>query len=180
MEKQLNTKTIFTGKIFTVTKDQVLTQDDQVAYRECVYHRGGVCILAIEEGQVLLVKQFRYPNRVETLEIPAGKLEEGENPDLACYREFEEETSRRAAHMKPLFKILPTPGYCSEVLHIYEAENFQVVTDALPQDEDEFIDLIKMPIKDAYQAVLDGRIIDGKTVIAIMYAYSRSIGGLTK
>ncbi|MGX8680320.1 MAG: NUDIX hydrolase [bacterium] len=173
MEKQINSKTIFTGRIFSVTKDQVLTQDGMTAEREVVYHRGGVCILAIEDGCILLVRQFRYPNRVDTIEIPAGKLEVGENPDLACYREFEEETNRRADHMVPRFKILPTPGYCSEILHIYEAESFREVNDALPQDEDEFIDLLKIPVKEAYQMVLDGKIVDSKTVIAIMYAYNR-------
>ena len=97
MEKQIDSTTIYDGFIMKVTKEHVLLQDGNTVFvRECVYHHGGVCILAIEDDEIILVKQFRYPNRCDTLEIPAGKLELGEDPDKACYREFEEETNRRA------------------------------------------------------------------------------------
>ena len=102
MEKQIDSTTIYDGAIIKVTKEHVLLQDGNTAVRECVYHHGGVCILAIEDDEIILVKQFRYPNRCDTLEIPAGKLELGEDPDKACYREFEEETNRRAKNMRPI------------------------------------------------------------------------------
>ena len=75
--------------------------------------------------------------------------------------------------MRPILKMLPTPGYSSEILRIYEAENFKEVEDSLQCDADEFLNIIKMPIDEAYKAIFDGRIIDGKTVIAVMYAYNR-------
>lgn len=173
MEKQIDSTTIYDGAIMKVTKEHVLLQDGNTAVRECVYHHGGVCILAIEDDEIILVKQFRYPNRCDTLEIPAGKLELGEDPDKACYREFEEETNRRAKNMRHILKMLPTPGYSSEILRIYEAEDFKEVEDSLQCDADEFLNIIKMPIDEAYKAIFDGRIIDGKTVIAVMYAYNR-------
>lgn len=172
-EKKLSSEKIFDGKIITVTHDQVRLPDGNTAMRECVYHRGGVGILAIEDDCIYLVRQYRYPNRCETIEIPAGKLEEGEDPNVACYREFEEETSRRAKKMKFILKMLPTPGYSSEADYLYQAIDFQKVNDARPQDDDEFLKFIRMPIDEAYAKVLDGTIIDAKTIIAIMYAYNQ-------
>lgn len=173
MEKELNRELIYDGKIMQVTREEVELEDGNHAYREVVYHHGGVCILAIENHQILLVKQFRYPNRIETLEIPAGKLEKDEDPKACAFRELEEETNCRAEDMKFILKVLPSPGYTSEWLYLYEAVNFQEVTDSLDCDDDEFIDIIKMDLNDAYQMVLNGQIVDAKTVIAVMYAYNQ-------
>jgi ADP-ribose pyrophosphatase len=173
MEKEIEREVIMDGKIMTVTKEKVLLENGKYAYREVVYHHGGVCILAIENNCILLVKQFRYPNRMYTLEIPAGKLEKDEDTKQCAFRELEEETNRRAQDMKFLFKFLPSPGYTSEWLYIYEAIDFKEVDDSLDCDDDEFIDVIKMPIEEAYNKVLTGEIVDAKTVIAIMYAYNQ-------
>lgn len=173
MEKEINREVIFDGKIMQVTKEEVELGDGQHTFREVVYHHGGVCILAIENNQILLVKQFRYPNRIETLEIPAGKLEKNEDTKACAFRELEEETNCRARDMKFILKVLPSPGYTSEWLYLYEAIDFQEVDDSLACDDDEFIDIIKMDLDEAYQKVLDGTIVDAKTVIAIMYAYNQ-------
>lgn len=175
MEKELEREVIMDGKIMTVTKEKVLLEDGNTAYREVVYHHGGVCILAIKDNKILLVKQFRYPNRINTLEIPAGKLEKDEDTRECAFRELEEETNRRAKDMKFLFKFLPSPGYTSEWLYIYEAIDFKEVEDSLDGDEDEFIDIVEMDLEEAYQKVLDGTIVDAKTVIAIMYAYNKKL-----
>lgn len=175
VEKEIKRETILEGKIITVTKEEVLLENGQHAFREVVYHNGGVCILAVKDNKIYLVKQFRYPNRVNTIEIPAGKLEKGEDPKDCAFRELEEETNLRAKDMKFLFKFFPTPGYTSEILYMYEASNFEEVEDALEGDEDEFIDVIKYDINDAYQKVLNGEIQDAKTMIAIMYAYNKYI-----
>ncbi len=172
MEKEIKKEIIYKGKILTLTKEEVECENGIHAYREVVYHHGGVCVLAVKDDEILLVKQFRYPNRVETLEIPAGKLEWNEDPQECAFRELEEETNYRAHEMKFIMKVLPSPGYTSEWLHLYEAIDFHEVNDALVGDEDEFIDVIHMNIHEAYQKVLDGTIVDAKTVIAIMYAYS--------
>lgn len=171
MEKELNSQVIYDGKILKLTRDKVQCENGQHAYREVVHHHGGVCILAMKDNQIILVKQFRYPNKIETLEIPAGKLEQNEDPKTCAFRELEEETNHRAKDMKRIMKVLPSPGYTSEWLYLYEAIDFQEVDDSLECDEDEFIDIIYMDIKEAYQKVLDGTIVDAKTVIAIMYAY---------
>lgn len=175
MEKELEREIVMDGKIMTVTKEKVLLENGNTAYREVVYHHGGVCVLAIKDNKILLVKQFRYPNRINTLEIPAGKLEKNEDTKECALRELEEETNRRAKDMKFLFKFLPSPGYTSEWLYIYEAIDFEEVEDSLDGDEDEFIDVIEMELEEAYQKILDGTIVDAKTVIAIMYAYNQKL-----
>ena len=173
MEKEIQRTVIYDGKIMQVTREEVELENGEHAYREVVYHHGGVCILAIKNHQILLVKQFRYPNRIETLEIPAGKLEANENTKDCAFRELEEETNNRAREMKFIMKVLPSPGYTSEWLYLYEAIDFEEVDDALEGDEDEFIDIVKLDIDEAYQKVLNGEIVDAKTVIAIMYAYQQ-------
>lgn len=173
MEKEIQRTLIYDGKIMQVTREEVELENGEHAYREVVYHHGGVCILAVKDHQIILVKQFRYPNRIQTIEVPAGKLEKDEDPQDCAFREFEEETNNRARDMKFIMKVLPSPGYTSEWLYLYEAIDFEEVNDALAGDDDEFIDIIKMDIDEAYQKVLDGEIVDAKTVIAIMYAYQK-------
>lgn len=173
MEKEINRSIIYDGKIMQVTREEVELEDGQHAYREVVYHHGGVCILAVKNHQIIFVKQFRYPNRIQTIEIPAGKLEKDEDPKDCAFRELEEETNYRAKDMKFIMKVLPSPGYTSEWLYLYEAIDFQEVDDALEGDDDEFIDVLTLDIDDAYQKVLDGDIVDAKTVIAVMYAHQK-------
>ena len=173
MEKEIQRTLIYDGKIMQVTREEVELENGEHAYREVVYHHGGVCILAVKDHQIILVKQFRYPNRIQTIEVPAGKLEKDEDPQDCAFRELEEETNNRARDMKFIMKVLPSPGYTNEWLYLYEAIDFEEVNDALAGDDDEFIDIIKMDIDEAYQKVLDGEIVDAKTVIAIMYAYQK-------
>ena len=175
MEKELKSQVIYDGKILKLTRDEVECENGLHAYREVVYHHGGVCVLAVKENQIILVKQFRYPNRIETLEIPAGKLEKDEEPNICAFRELEEETNYRAKDMTRIMKVLPSPGYTSEWLYLYEAIDFQEVNDSLDGDEDEFIDIVHMDIEEAYQKVLNRTIVDAKTVIAIMYAYNQKV-----
>lgn len=175
MEKELNSQMIYDGKILQLTRDEVECKDGGHAYREVVHHHGGVCVLAIHDHKIILVKQFRYPNKINTLEIPAGKLEKDEDTQYCAFRELEEETSYRAEDMKFIMKFLPSPGYTSEWLYLYEAINIKAVHDALKGDEDEFIDVIEMDLNEAYQKILDGTIVDAKTIIAIMYAYHQEI-----
>ena len=171
MEKEIQRTLIYDGKIMQVTREEVELENGEHAYREVVYHHGGV--LAVKDHQIILVKQFRYPNRIQTIEVPAGKLEKDEDPQDCAFRELEEETNNRARDMKFIMKVLPSPGYTSEWLYLYEAIDFEEVNDALAGDDDEFIDIIKLDIDEAYQKVLDGEIVDAKTVIAIMYAYQK-------
>ena len=151
MEKEIQRTLIYDGKIMQVTREEVELENGEHAYREVVYHHGGVCILAVKDHQIILVKQFRYPNRIQTIEVPAGKLEKDEDPQDCAFRELEEETNNRARDMKFIMKVLPSPGYTSEWLYLYEAIDFEEVNDALAGDDDEFIDIIKLDIDEAYQ-----------------------------
>ena len=175
MEKEIQRTVIYDGKIMQVTREKVELENGEHAYREVVYHHGGVCILAIKNHQILLVKQFRYPNRIETLELPAGKLEANENPKDCAFRELEEETNNRAREMKFIMKVLPSPGYTSEWLYLYEAIDFEEVDDALDGDEDEFIDLKAYSLDELKEKIFSGEIEDAKTVASLM-AYAVKYG----
>ena len=99
MEKEIKRTLIYDGKIMQVTREEVELENGEHAYREVVYHHGGVCILAVKDQQIILVKQFRYPNRIQTIEVPAGKIEKDEDPQDCAFRELEEETNNRARDM---------------------------------------------------------------------------------
>lgn len=174
MEKELERELIMDGVIMKVTREKVLLENGNTSYREVVYHNGGVCVLAVKDHKILLVKQFRYPNRINTLEIPAGKLEKNEEPIGCAFRELEEETNHRAKDMKFLFKFMPSPGYTSEWLYLYEAIDFIEVDDSLDGDDDEFIDVVELDLDTAYDMINKGEITDAKTIIAIMYAYNKT------
>ena len=171
MEKKIASELIYDGKIIKVYKDKVICENGNEATREVVRHHGGVGILAVVENKILLVKQYRYPNATDTLEIPAGKLELNENTEICALRELEEETGYSAKSIDKIAKFLPTPGYSDEWLYIYEAKDVFKVENPRACDEDEEIEVIAMDIDEAYQKVVSGVIFDSKTMIAIMHAY---------
>ena len=171
-KKKLKSEIIYDGKIIKVYKDQVECPNKRLATREIVRHHGGVGILAVVDDCILLVKQFRYAYNKDTLEIPAGKLELGEEAGPAGKRELEEETGYSCKSMELINEIYPTTGYCDEVIHLYEAKGLFKVENPLEGDEDEFIDVISMPIDEAYKKIMNNEIHDSKTIIAIMKAYN--------
>lgn len=171
MEKQLSTKCIYDGIVVKVKKDEVLCENGMTSIRECVSAPGGVAILAVVDHKILLVKQYRYVVQEETIELPAGKIEPNEDLAICALRELEEETGYSAKEMNKIFTFYPTPGFCSEVLHIYEAKNIFKLETPKVMDEDEVINSYFVDLKEAYKQVLDGTIKDSKTMIAIQYAY---------
>ena len=171
MEKQLSTKCIYDGVVVKVKKDEVLCENGITSFRECVSAPGGVAILAVIDHKVLLVKQYRYVVQEETIELPAGKIEPNEDLAICALRELEEETGYSAKEMKKIFTFYPTPGFCSEVLHIYEAKDIFKLDTPKAMDEDEVINSYFLDLEEAYKQVLDGTIKDSKTMIAIQYAY---------
>lgn len=171
MEKKIDSQLIYDGKIIKVYKDKVICSNGNEATREVVRHLGGVGTLAVVDNKILLVKQYRYPNAIDTLEIPAGKLETSEDTEICALRELEEETGYSAKSISQIAKFLPTPGYSDEWLYIYEAHNVFKVDHPLACDEDEEIEVVAMNIDEAYQKVVSGEIFDSKTMIAIMHAY---------
>jgi ADP-ribose pyrophosphatase len=166
-EKQVSSEQIFKGKIITVRLDQAELVNGKIAAREVVHHNGGVAVLALDEADnVLFVRQFRYPYGEVLLELPAGKLELGEDPAACGLRELEEETGYAAGHCESLGVAYPTPGYCDEVLHLYFAKNLTKTAQNL--DEDEFLSVEKIPLETAISLCLDGTIRDAKTLVAVL------------
>ncbi len=168
-EKTISTREIYNGRIVHLTEDTVLLPNGKTAGRELVLHGGGVGVIAIDdEKNVLTVKQFRKPYDEVVLEIPAGKLEVGEDPFLAGQRELVEETGYTASKYTFLGKFYPTPGYCSEVIHLYLAEELTYVGQNL--DPDEFVEVEKYTLSELVQMAMDNTLFDAKTVVAVLKA----------
>jgi ADP-ribose pyrophosphatase len=163
-EKMVSSETIFEGKIVKLTLDKAELPNGRIAGREVVYHPGGVAILALdEENQVSLVRQYRYPVGQVLLELPAGKLDHpGEDCLPGAKRELSEETGLEAEEWTYLGYILASPGFCTEALHMYLARGLKRSAQHL--DEDEFLDVVTMPFDTLVAQVMDGTIIDAKTV----------------
>lgn len=167
-ERKISGNTVYDGKILKLEVDEVRLDDGSLAKRECVRHSGGAAVLCVVDGKVLLVKQFRYLYGKEIWEIPAGKLEKGEDPINAAKRELEEETGFIGGEIVPLLKLYPTPGYTDEVIHIYQAKNCRLVSQKL--DEGEFLDFKLKNLDEVLKMIESGEICDAKTIAAI-YKY---------
>lgn len=165
-EQTENVNNIFNGRIINVHDDEITLVDGSSAHREVVDHPGGVAIAGItDNNEILLVRQFRYPYRETIYELPAGKLEKGEAPRQAGIREFKEECGASAEIFESLGEIYPTPGYCGEIIRLFYAENLSLGEQNL--DEDEFLDVIKMPIDECITRIMSGEIKDAKTIAGI-------------
>ena len=167
MEKTLSSQEIFNGRVIRVTLDEVELENGNTSKREVVHHHGGACIAALtDENEVYLVRQFRYAFGQELWELPAGKLEKGEDPFAAARRELGEECGLTAEHFVDLGPVYPTVGYCSEIIYCWAATGLAPCDMHL--DEDEFLTPEKVPFDKAVEMVLSGEIRDGKTVAALL------------
>ncbi len=167
-EKTLESKRIYDGKILKLKKDKVLLPNGNTSFREIVEHSGGSCVLCERDGKILLVKQYRYAYQKELWEIPAGKINEGEDPSETAIRELEEESGVRAEKVELLYEIYPSPGYTSEVIYLYKASGFTQTEMHL--DEDEFVTGEWFTVGEILDMIKSGVIKDGKTLIALLYA----------
>lgn len=166
-EKPVNQKYIYKGKIINLRVDDALLPNGNTSKREVVEHNGGVCIVPLtNDGYVYMVEQFRYPYSEVVLEIPAGKREAAEKPLLCGIRELKEEVGAIADSFEFLGELYPSPGYCGEVIYMYLATGL-TFGDTEP-DEDEFLNIKKIPLKTAVSMVLEGKIKDAKTQTAIL------------
>ena len=172
-EKKLSSKVTYDGKVFTVTKDDVLCPNGQEAVREIVHHRGGVAILFKVDDKFIFEKQYRYAMQEEIIEMPAGKLEKGEVPLEAAKRELLEETGYRPLEMIHLGDSYPTPGYSTEVIHLYYCP--KAVKEERHLDQDENIELIYLTLEEIEQLIADNVIKDSKTVAAIHLYKAKAI-----
>lgn len=169
-EKQIKSEYIYKGKIIKVRVDDALLPNGKTSKREVVEHGGGVTVVPLtENNEVLMVEQFRYPYMEVVLEIPAGKRDSGEDP-LACgKRELKEETGATAESYEVLGELYPSPGYCGEIIYMYLAKGLSYgETDP---DEDEFLNIKKIPLEKAVEMVLSGEIKDAKTQAALLKTY---------
>ena len=146
--------------------DDAQLPDGKPCKREIIEHSGGACVLYVENDSVLLVRQFRYAYGEMLWEIPAGKLEKGEDPKITASRELEEETGIRSEDLSLLFIDYPTPGYTNEKIYIYEAKNGKKVSQNL--DDGEFLTAEFVPLTKVKEMLDTGEIKDGKTIIALL------------
>ena len=168
-EKTIQSQTVFDGRVIRVKHDRVLCPNGKESMREIVEHRGGVAVVAVtEQEEIFLVRQYRYALGREMWEIPAGKLEAGEEPFSAIQRELEEEIGAVAHTWQNLGYIIPTCGYCSEKIHLFLARDL-TFTHTHP-DEDEFLDIVKLPLSQVKAMCKRGEITDAKTICAIARA----------
>ncbi len=166
-EKTLEKEEIFNGKVIHVTHEKAELEDGTTAMREVVGHPGGVCVAALTENdELLFVRQFRYPYKEVLLELPAGKLEKGQTPLENGKRELLEETGAIGREYMTLGQVYPTPGYCGEIIHLYFCKVDRFEHQCL--DEDEFLDVEKIPLKRAVEMVLNNEIPDAKTQTAVL------------
>lgn len=166
-EQTEETKGIYNGNIITVHEDVVTLVDGTQAKRELVDHPGGVAVVGLtDSNEILLVRQFRAPYKETIYEIPAGKLEKNEDIREAAIREFNEECGACAEVFESLGEIYPTPGYCGEIIRIFYAEGLTFGSQNL--DDDEFLDVIKMPFEECMSRIMSGEIKDAKTIIGIL------------
>lgn len=166
-EKQTASKLVYDGKIIRLKVDTVELENGNSATRELVEHPGGVCVLATDQnGDILFVSQFRYPFGQVLLELPAGKLEPGEDPETCGRRELSEECGCTADVFEPLGLLYPTCAYLNEVIHIFYARGLTFTGQHL--DPDEFLTVQRIPVQKAVEMVLSGEIADAKTQIGIL------------
>ena len=166
-EKTLSSETLFEGRVITLTKDTALLENGKTATREVVHHHGGACILPyFADGTICMVRQFRYAMQQQLWELPAGKLEKGEDPFAAAKRELEEECGLTADNYISLGEFYPTVGYDTEVIYTWVATGLHETKMHL--DADEFLTPDRVPLEKAYQMVMSGEIKDGKTIAGIL------------
>lgn len=175
-EVPLSEETVFEGILINVSHMQVQLPDGRTAPREIVNHKGGAAMVAIDADEnIYMVRQHRVAVDEITLEIPAGKLEAyGDDPYESAVRELEEETGLRAENVELLTSAIPTPGYCRELLGIYMATGLSQHEDHL--DEDEFLHVVRIPLKEAVARVMSGEFRDAKTIIGILMAWQKLHG----
>ncbi|MDD3023998.1 MAG: NUDIX hydrolase [Syntrophomonadaceae bacterium] len=175
-EKTISSREVFSGRIIKLRVDSVTLPDGNISTREIVEHSGAVAIVAVDNGNMLwMVRQYRRPLEKVLLEIPAGTLEEGEDPLSCAQRELAEETGLRAENWEKILEYYSVPGFCDEKLHLFLATELTEGQSNL--DHDEFLEVDRIPLQQAYDSIFAGQIADGKSIIGIQYAVGHFLAG---
>jgi len=175
-EIPLSDKTVFEGILIDVSHMQVRLPNGNTAAREIVHHKGAAAVVPVDaEGNVYMVRQHRVALDLMTLEIPAGKLDYvGEDPYDCAVRELEEETGLRAESMELMTHVVTTPGFCTETIGLYLATGLSQHEDH--PDQDEFLFVEKLPLKEAVDRVMSGEFRDAKTALGLLMAWQKLHG----
>lgn len=169
-EKTLNTEQIFTGKVISLQVDEVELPNGRVSKREIIKHPGAVAVIPVTaENKIVMVEQYRKALERTIIEIPAGKLEKGEKPEICAARELEEETGYECASMEWLISFYTSPGFADEIVHLYKATGLSKKENAATTDEDEFVNLLEISVEESIQLIKDQQIYDAKTAYAVQY-----------
>jgi ADP-ribose pyrophosphatase len=169
-EKTLHSEEIFSGKVISLHLQDVELPNGKQSKREIIKHPGAVAILAItDDKKVVMVEQFRKALERTIVEIPAGKLEKGEEPALCARRELEEETGYECESLELLTSFYTSPGFADEIVHVYLATGLTKKENSAALDEDEFVNLEELTLEEAQQYVQEQKIFDAKTIFAVQY-----------
>ncbi|GAB2573953.1 NUDIX hydrolase [Gracilibacillus alcaliphilus] len=169
-EKTLATTPIFNGRIIDVQVDEVRLPNGETSNREIVKHPGAVAIIPVTgDDKIVFVKQYRKPLEKTLVEIPAGKLEEGEAPEMTAIRELEEETGYTTNQLKLIQSFYTSPGFADELVHLYFTNDLQRLDTPKLLDEDEFVEIMELTLEEAEKLMENQEIHDAKTVYAIFY-----------
>lgn len=169
-EKTLKTEHIFSGRIIQVQVDEVELPNGKTSTRELVKHPGAVAVIAItEDNKLVMVEQYRKPLEKVIVEIPAGKLEKGEEPALCARRELEEETGYDCKSLELVSSFYTSPGFADEIIHVYVAKGLTKKEDATGLDEDEFVNVLEITLDEALELIKEQRIFDAKTIFGVQY-----------
>jgi ADP-ribose pyrophosphatase len=169
-EKTLSTQPIFSGKVISLQVDEVELPNGKKAKRELIKHPGAVAIIAMtDENKLVLVEQYRKALQRTIVEIPAGKLEKGEEPLECAKRELEEETGYECKTIELVNSFYTSPGFADEIVHVYLAKGLTKKENAAGLDEDEFVNLLEWTLDEADRGIAEKQIYDAKTIFAVQY-----------
>ncbi|MDZ7716447.1 MAG: NUDIX hydrolase [Balneolaceae bacterium] len=170
IETEISSKEIFKGRLLHVFLDEARLPDGKISTREWIKHPGAAAVLPVfQDGDVMLVKQFRYPMRQVFYEVPAGKIDAGEEPEITAGRELKEEAGLICENMQYLGHFYPGIGYSDEIIHLYLAWDIEHTEQG--SDDDEFVINHRLPFKEAVDMVYSGEISDGKSMVTLLRAW---------
>jgi ADP-ribose pyrophosphatase len=177
-EKTLSSETIYQGKIIDLQVDEVKLPNGKTSKRELIKHPGAVAVIALTpEGKIVMVEQYRKALERSIVEIPAGKLEPGEEPIITAARELEEETGYGCEELEHLISFYTSPGFADELVHLYIAKNITRIEEARELDEDEFVELLEVTVEEALGLMKEKKIYDAKTAYAVQYLQLQQMNG---